>query len=166
MKHVRIAIVIAAAVLSFPVGIQSILAQSQGDDRVTEGKKVMIEFSISLPETNEKIPGNIAQYVQGQKQVIPALEQALVGLKPGETKRVELTADQAFGPYDASKKTTVARNELPSGARTGTVLQNREGKPFTVVELSDNAAVVDYNHPLAGKRLVFDVKVLKVENLS
>jgi FKBP-type peptidyl-prolyl cis-trans isomerase 2 len=55
---------------------------------------------------------------------------------------------------------------LPTGAKTGTVLQNREGQPFTVVEISDNAAVVDYNHPLAGKRLVFDVKVLKVEDLS
>lgn len=166
MEYVWIGMTIATAVLSMPVGIVSVGAQSQGEDRVAEGKKVVIEFSISLPETNEKIPGNIAQYVQGQKQVIPALEQALVGLKPGETKRVELTPDQAFGRYDANKKTTIARNDLPTHAKAGTVLQNQEGKPFTVVELSENAAVVDYNHPLAGKRLVFDVKVLKVEDLS
>ena len=161
----KYAIAMTAAILSLHFAIQPIVARS-ADDRVSDGKKVIIEFSITLHESNEKIPDNVAEFVQGQQQLIPALEQALVGLKPGETKRVELTADQAFGPYDANKKTTIARDELPPQTKSGTVLQNREGTPFTVVEISDTSAVVDYNHPLAGKRLVFDVKILKVQGAS
>jgi FKBP-type peptidyl-prolyl cis-trans isomerase 2 len=165
MSHIKIWAPLAVMVLGLQSGM-SLAAQPEAEDRVAQGKKVVIEFSIIMPESNEVIPHNVAQYVQGQQQVIPALEQALVGLKPGDTKRVELAPDQAFGPYDENKKTTISRQELPPNAKTGIVMQNREGRPFTVVEVSDQSAVVDYNHPLAGKRLVFDVKVLKVEDVS
>ena len=165
MSHIRVWAPMAVVALGLQ-GMTSFAAHQDASGRVAEGKKVVIEFSIAMPESNEVIPHNVAQYVQGQQQVIPALEQALVGLKPGDTKRVELTADQAFGPYDQNKKATISREELPPNAKTGTIMQNREGRPFTVVEVSDQSAVVDYNHPLAGKRLVFDVKVLNVEEVS
>src|SRR3712207_8434825 len=50
------------------------------------------------------IPKNVSQYVPGQKQMLPNLEKALNGMKPGQEKRVDLTSDEAFGPYDESKK--------------------------------------------------------------
>ncbi|MGH7231447.1 MAG: FKBP-type peptidyl-prolyl cis-trans isomerase, partial [Nitrospiraceae bacterium] len=98
MAHFKVGLVMIAVVIGMQLGIHPVAAQSS-DSSVAEGKKVVIEFAISLPESNEKIPGNVAEYVQGKKQVIPALEEALIGLKPGESKRIELTADQAFGPY-------------------------------------------------------------------
>lgn len=163
MQRFKILMLTVAVMLGVPSRACVIAAQSSVDEQVSEGKKVVIEFSITLPESKEMIPRSVSQYVQGQQQMIPALQQALIGLKSGDTKQVELAAEQAFGPYDENKRTTVARAELPTSVKTGSVMQNREGAPFTVLELSDQSAVVDYNHPLAGKRLVFDVKILKVE---
>jgi len=132
------------------------------DETIADGKKVVIEFTITVPEEHAVIPKNVAQFVQGKHDLLPALESALNGLKAGETKRVDLKPDQAFGPYDESKKMKVAREELPSDLRPGAIMQNRDGRPFTVVEVSDKNALIDYNHPLAGKHLVFEVKVLQV----
>lgn len=141
-------------------------AHAQGENRVTEGAKVLIEFTITVPEENTVIPNNVAQYVPGRHELIPALEAALMGLKPGEQKRVDLPADQAFGPYDEKKKTTIKREELPPDLKPGTVLRTQDGRPFTVLEVTDSSAVVDFNHPLAGKHLVVDVKVLNVQHPS
>ena len=132
------------------------------DETITDGKKVVIEFTITVPEEHAVIPKNVAQFVQGKHDLLPALESALTGLKAGETKRVDLKPDEAFGPYDEAKKMKVAREELPSGLRPGAIMQSPDGRPFTVVEVSDQNALIDYNHPLAGKHLVFDVKVLQV----
>jgi FKBP-type peptidyl-prolyl cis-trans isomerase 2 len=132
------------------------------DETIADGKKVVIEFTITVPEEHAVIPKNVAQFVQGKHDLLPALESALNGLKAGETKRVDLKPDQAFGPYDENKKMKVAREELPPDLRPGAIMQNRDGRPFTVVEVSDKNALIDYNHPLAGKHLVFEVKVLQV----
>jgi FKBP-type peptidyl-prolyl cis-trans isomerase 2 len=133
---------------------------------ISQGARVVISFNIQVPEARATLADNIAQFVQGKHELLPALEQALEGMKPGEEKRVELGPDQAFGPYDDAKKTTIPRDTLPREIQPGTILTSRDGHPFTVVELNEQQAVIDYNHPLAGKRLVFDVKVLKVERPS
>jgi FKBP-type peptidyl-prolyl cis-trans isomerase 2 len=53
---------------------------------------------------------------------------------------------------------------LPPGAKQGDVVQNDLGEFATVAAVGDLAAVLDYNHPLAGKPLVVQIKILKVEN--
>lgn len=165
MKIPRVLILTAALTMGLQGGL-SVMAEFGAENRVADGKKVVLEFSILVPESHTVIPNNLAEYVQGQKQLLPALQQALMGMKPGESKRVDLPAEQAFGPYDERKKTTMTRDELPRNLAPGAVLTNRNGEPFTVVAVSDQAAVVDFNHPLAGKHLVFDVKILKVEDVS
>jgi FKBP-type peptidyl-prolyl cis-trans isomerase 2 len=153
--------IFTTVLLGLQIGSTAVMAQPV-DNAIAEGKKVIIEFSITLPESNTVIPKNVAQFVQGEHQMLPALEQALAGMKPGETKRVDLAADQAFGPYDETKKKTIARNDLPQSLKPGAVHKDEAGQPFTVVQVGDADAVVDYNHPLAGKRLVFDVRVVRV----
>jgi len=87
-------------------------------------------------------------------------------MKPGEHKRVDLQAEEALGPYDQKKRITVGREELPADVKTGSIYQTPDGQLFTVTALSDTSAVVDLNHPLAGKPLVVDVQILKVEQGS
>jgi FKBP-type peptidyl-prolyl cis-trans isomerase 2 len=120
-------------------------------------------MTISLPDEHFVIPPHMSEYIHGAKQLIPGLEQALVGLHAGDKKRVELDADHAFGPYDASKKTTIPRTQLPQTITTGEIATTPEGRPFTVVSLADDSAVIDFNHPLAGKQIVLDVVVLNVK---
>jgi peptidylprolyl isomerase len=137
-------------------------AQMSGPS-IEEGSKVILEMTISVPDDHFTIPAHTSEYVHGAKQLIPGLEQALVGLHAGEKKRVELDSDHAFGPYDESKKTTIPRAQLPKNITAGEITTTPEGRPFTVLSLADDSAVIDFNHPLAGKQIVLDVVVLKVK---
>jgi len=130
---------------------------------VTEGSTVLIEFTITVPEAKIVIPKNVSQFVPGRNEMLPNLEKALTGMKKGEEKRVDLSVDEAFGPYDDSKKTVMSKDKLPADAKPGMVLTTAEGVPFVVVSVSGPEAEVDFNHPLAGKHVVIDVKILDVE---
>ena len=134
-----------------------------GTPSIEEGSKVTLQMTITLPNDHLIIPPHTSEYTHGSKQLIPGLEQALAGLHSGDTKRVELDADHAFGQYDAGKKMTVPRAQLPQTIARGDMATTAEGKPFTVVSLSDDSAVVDFNHPLAGKHIVLDIVVLNVK---
>jgi FKBP-type peptidyl-prolyl cis-trans isomerase 2 len=58
----------------------------------------------------------------------------------------------------------VPKTLLPFGAKEGDIVKNDVGDLATVAEVSDTSAVLDYNHPLAGKPLIVQLKILKVEN--
>lgn len=130
---------------------------------IEEGAKVTLEMTISVPTDHLIIPLQTSEYTHGAQQLIPGLEQALVGLHAGEKKRVELDADHAFGQYDINKKTTISRAQLPQNIAPGAITTTPEGRPFTVVSLADDSAEIDFNHPLAGKPIVLDVVVLRVK---
>ena len=138
------------------------LQAQTGTPSIEEGSTVTLQMTITLPNDHVMIPPHTSEYTHGAKQLLPGLEQALAGLHSGDTRRVELDADHAFGQYDAGKKMTVARAQLPQTIARGDMATTAEGRPFTVVSLSDDSAVVDFNHPLAGKDIVLDVVVLHV----
>lgn len=157
----RLSVMFLTALSAMVVLGGSLHAQT-GPPSIEEGSKVTLEMTISVPNDHLIIPPHTSEYTHGAKQLIPGLEQALVGLHAGEKKRVELDADHAFGQYDATKKTTIPRAQLPQTIRAGEITTTPEGRPFTVVSLADDSAVIDFNHPLAGKQIVLDVVVLKV----
>jgi FKBP-type peptidyl-prolyl cis-trans isomerase 2 len=140
-------------------------AQTTDGTAIVEGSNVTMAYHIMVPGETFEIR-DVGQFVQGRHEVLPILEREISGMKMGEQKNINLSADEGFGPYDASKKTTVSRSELPKGAKEGDVLQDGAGKPATVTQLSDNSAVMDYNHPLAGKPIKMELKILKVDNSS
>ncbi|MBA3753385.1 MAG: FKBP-type peptidyl-prolyl cis-trans isomerase [Nitrospira sp.] len=84
-------------------------------------------MTISVPNDHLIIPSHTSEYVHGAKQLIPGLEQALVGMHAGDKKRVELDADHAFGQYDANKKAIVPRTQLPQTIAAGGNLRNSRG---------------------------------------
>lgn len=143
-------------------GRLSLTEQADPRPAITQGSKVIIAFNIVVPDAHATLADNVAQFVQGKHELLPALEQELEGMRPGDRKKIELGPDQAFGPYDDAKKQSVPRATLPQDVKPGAIVTGGD-RPFTVVEMKDDQAVVDYNHPLAGKRLQFDVKVLSVE---
>ena len=137
------------------------------NSRIVDGSSVTLSVQITVPGEQWFEVNNVEKFVQGQHQLPPALEQAVTGMKSGDEKQVELSEDEAFGPYDAKKKKTVPREELPAWAREGDRLQDfRTGQQVTVAQLSDSSAVVDYNHPLAGKPIVLKIKIVHVDNPS
>ncbi|WP_447977272.1 FKBP-type peptidyl-prolyl cis-trans isomerase [Candidatus Nitrospira bockiana] len=131
---------------------------------VADGAKVTLEYTLSVPDKGASSGEKIMTYTHGQHEILPGLEQALSGMHEGEQKRVELGPEQAYGRYDPSKRQSVDRQQLPAEIQPGAVLKSREKESFaTVLELNEHSAVLDLNHPLAGQRVVYDVRILSVE---
>src|SRR5262245_1986101 len=141
---------------------------------IEDGSMVHLEYTLSddagtVIDTNKGQPP--LSYTQGDHQLLPSLEKQLAGLRPGQEKKVVLKPDEAFGPVDPAAQTEVAKSAVPPDALVvGAQLMARnaagEGRPVVVKEVKENTVVVDLNHPLAGKTLVFDVKVLGIERPS
>ena len=132
---------------------------------------VQLEYTLS-DDAGKVLDSNKGQqpltYTQGDQQLIAGLEKQLVGLRAGQEKKVVLKPDEAFGPVDPSAQTEVPKEALPPDALVvGAQLMARnaagEERPVVVKEIKDKTVVVDLNHPLAGKTLVFDIKVLGIE---
>ena len=134
--------------------------------RITNGSNVTAFYQITVPGEYGVELHALGQFVQGQHQLLPALEQGVTGMKSGDEKKIELSAEEGFGPYDAKKRKTVSKSELPDWTQEGDVLQDRAGQEATVTRLSDRSAVIDYNHPLAGKPIVVKIKILRVDDPS
>ena len=134
---------------------------------VADGMKVTMDYTITLPDksvalsTAGKEP---ISFIQGKHENWPSLEIALVGMRAGEKKIIALTADQAAGPYDDRKRRTVKMEQLPLGTKVGTKVRSKEsGAEARVVKISGDTAEIDSNDPLAGKDVLVDVTILKVE---
>lgn len=139
---------------------------------IQDGSKVHLEYSLSddkgkLIDTNKGKDPLI--YTHGQKQIIPGLEKALSGMHVGENKRVTVPPEQAYGPINPKAVAEVPKERIPADAlKVGAELvsQAKTGQvmPVRVKEVKEKTVVLDLNHPLAGKTLVFDVKVLNIES--
>jgi FKBP-type peptidyl-prolyl cis-trans isomerase SlyD len=140
--------------------------QSRGQLAVADGLQVTLEYTLSLPDQSV-VDSNVGQapftFTQGAHEIVPGLEKSLVGMKAGDKKRVEVSAPEGYGPYDKKARTTVELSRLPQNLKVGDVLQGSDGRLVKVLELNEKTAVLDLNHPLAGKNLTFDVTVLNVE---
>ena len=132
--------------------------------RIVEGSKVTLQYVASVPGSTGLDYGTVSEFIEGRHDIFPALEHEVVGMKPGEEKKVELSPEEGFGTHDDGKKLNIPKTLLPPEAKQGDVLQNDLGEFATVAEVGDMMAVLDYNHPLAGKPLVVEVKILTVEN--
>jgi peptidylprolyl isomerase len=104
----------------------------------------------------------------GKGQVIPGLEQAIVGMQPGETKMAFITADKAFGPHLEDKVVRVDRKQVPDNleVKPGQQLKGHQadGTPYfvKVKDVSESSVTIDANHPLAGQDLAFDIKLVEI----
>ena len=97
--------------------------------------------------------------------MIPGFENGLVGLTTGDKKTVELEPEQAYGPIRDELINDVPMDKLPEGVKQGQMLQAKteQGEMNVVVtEIKEKTATVDANHPLAGKKLIFDLEVVEI----
>ncbi len=137
---------------------------------IQKGKKVAVEYTVFL-EDGMQIDTNVGDdplvFTIGQQQVFPALELALIDLSVGDTKEVFLQAEEAYGPIVSEAFKEVDLSSIPEQFRySGAILgiQDPAGGvyPIRVHEVKNQKAVLDFNHPLAGKNLRFMIKVLNV----
>lgn len=133
---------------------------------IADGMQVTLEYTLTLPDktvADSNVGKEPFLYTQGSHLIVPGLEKALAGLKAGDKKRVVVPPDQAYGAYDDKQRLTVPKAKVPADAKVGSMLQDKAGRVLRVVEVTQDSVILDANHPLAGKELTFDVKILKVE---
>ncbi|MFT4244375.1 MAG: FKBP-type peptidyl-prolyl cis-trans isomerase [Candidatus Woesearchaeota archaeon] len=105
------------------------------------------------------------EFIFGIGQIIPGLEEGLEGLKVGDKKKVEnITPDKAYGPKLDEAMQEVPKSQLPEDldVEVGMQLaaQGPQGPiPVVIAKVKEESVVVDFNHPLAGKTLTFEVEV-------
>ncbi len=133
---------------------------------------IQVSFNYSLTSDGEEIENNKGKepmtYTHGGGQILPALEEQLTGLNVGDTKEVALAAADAYGETNPEAVQEVPVEKIPEGARqVGAVLTSNDFPgPIRVTEVGDNTVVLDFNHPLAGKDLVFDIEIVAVDDQS
>lgn len=159
-------IVVVAALVGLLIPPLMPFGWAENEPIIQDGSVVLMEFTITVPESQLVIPKNVSQFTPGHHEMLPNLEKALAGMKKGDEKRVDLSSDDAFGAYDETKKGVISADSLPPDTTPGTILTTEEGVPFVVTELSGPVASIDFNHPLAGKHVIIDVKILNVESPS
>jgi FKBP-type peptidyl-prolyl cis-trans isomerase SlpA len=117
-------------------------------------------FDTSLAEGREPLTVTL-----GQGQLIPGFENGLIDMTAGEMKTIEIEPENAYGDIKPQMMSEVPLSQVPEGVKAGDMLQgqNQFGPVNVVVtEVKESTAVLDMNHPLAGKKLIFDLEVVSV----
>jgi len=137
---------------------------------IENGKQVAIEYSV-FSDDNTQIDTNIGKdplvFLFGSHQILPALEEALRGLEVGDSREVTLNPDKAYGNINPQAYKKVEAKLIPEDLRFEGALLVVSDEQFgemliRVDSLDGEQVVLDFNHPLAGKTLKFDVKVLDI----
>ncbi|MFA5516265.1 MAG: peptidylprolyl isomerase [Desulfuromonadales bacterium] len=108
------------------------------------------------------------EFTMGEEEVIPGLEQALLGMAPGESKTVRIASDEAYGAHDEELVMVVDREEIPAeiAPEVGQTLEltGEDGESFlvTVTEVTDETVVLDGNHPLAGMDINYEIELVEI----
>ena len=137
---------------------------------VSNGKQVTLEYTMKLDDqsvVDTNVGGEPIKVTQGNHEVVPGLEKALEGMTVGEKKKVTVGPAEAYGAVDPQAFQEVDRKMVPvESQKVGTQLEGTttDGKKVypRISEVKNETVVLDFNHPLAGKTLHFDVKVLDV----
>jgi FKBP-type peptidyl-prolyl cis-trans isomerase SlyD len=141
------------------------------DMHIQEGSRVALEYTLS-DETGKVIESNKGKepmsYIHGKGQIIPGLEKQLSGMKVGEEKKVQVKPEDGYGPVKPEAFQEISKDKLPPEAlKVGTMLMAQgpqgQGIPARVHEIKDNTVIMDFNHPMAGKTLSFDIKISEIQ---
>ena len=117
-------------------------------------------FDTSLAEGREPLETTL-----GQGQLIKGFEAGLMDMVEGEKKTIEIESADAYGEHNPEMINEIPKAQVPEGVKEGEMLQGMGPMGpvnVKVVEVKDETVVLDANHPLAGKKLIFDLEVVSI----
>jgi FKBP-type peptidyl-prolyl cis-trans isomerase 2 len=135
---------------------------------IKEGSKVKVHYTGRFEDNNvfDSSEGREPiEFTVGEGMLIPGFEQGVMGLQTGDKKTVELEPENAYGEVREELINQVPLDRLPEGVQEGQMLeaQTEAGPiPVLVTEITDTTVTVDANHPLAGKKLIFDLEIVEI----
>ncbi len=172
-------VTLLAVILGFITALTFFAVSSEGAEKakkggalaVSEGKTVRVQYTLKVDgkvvdSSNGREP---LQFKTGKHEMIPGFEKAVMGMKVGEKKSFKVSPEEGYGPVNPKALQDVPKSKLPPDmtpkAGMTLVAQDKDGKriPVKIVEVKKDLVVMDFNHPLAGKTLNFDVEIVEIK---
>jgi len=163
-------------VIPSAIGVALVLAQGSvmnpvqavptllNDATVQDGAEVTVRFQIAPWDNPTLTYSDTEKFVQGEHLIPPGIEQRVAGMHPGESITFPLSAEEAVGSYDETKIATIPPHDLPLDAREGDTVEDSAGRSARIVRILPEKALLDLNHPLAGKPLIVTLQIMTIEN--
>lgn len=118
-------------------------------------------FDSSLNEGREPLKAKL-----GEGMLIPGFESGIIDMMVGDKKTIEIEPENAYGPFLTERTFEIPLNQVPPGATVGEFLTGSapDGSAIQVkiLEVKEDSVVLDANHPLAGKKLIFELELLEI----
>lgn len=144
-------------------------------DQAQKGDGVKVNFTGKLEDGTvfaNSEQSEPLEFKLGDGKIIPGIENAVEGMNVGESKSVQVPPDQAYGQRREELVVEVGRDKFPKDVNPEVgqkfEVQQQEGQPMVVrvIDSSDQSVTLDGNHPLAGRELTFDLKLLEITSKS
>ena len=140
------------------------------ETRISEGSKVELHFSVAIENgveiDNTRSREEPVSITMGDGSLLPGFEKALFGLRAGDRRTVSLPPDDAFGPWNSEniqKFDTIKFKQTPIVGNMIEFEDKAKQSLFGVVKsVNEDITEIDFNHPLAGKDITFEVEIFKV----
>jgi len=126
---------------------------------VTEGKLVKVNYTLTVDGNvvDSSKEGEPFEFTAGSSQVIPGFDEAIMGMKAGEKNSFQVSPEKGYGEENPKGIQNVPKDKLPSEMKPEV-----EAIPARIIEIQEDIIILNFNHPLAGKTLNFEVEVVDV----
>ena len=141
------------------------MAQAQSGDRVKVHYTGRLADGTIFDTSRQRDP---LEFTLGGGEILPGVEQAVMGMTAGEAKSITIPAAQAYGPHQPERVLELERHHLPQGLHPEVGqhlhMQRQDGGTLEVVvtALTEGHVTLDANHPLAGHDLSFDLQLVEI----
>jgi peptidylprolyl isomerase len=145
------------------------LSQATKTDTVKVHYTGTTDDGVVFDSSREREP---LEFTMGQGQLIPGFENAVEGMKVGDSAKVRIPSEEAYGEVRDDMVVDINRSQIPPdiNPEVGMVLQMQQpdGSPLnvTIREVNDDSVKLDANHPLAGQALTFDIELVEIAKIS
>jgi peptidylprolyl isomerase len=148
-----------------------LIVSCSGVAKAKVGDTVKVDYKLTLEDGtvyDESTDGEPLEFTIGENTMITGFEDAVKGMKVGETKTVTLTPEQAYGQPSSAWIQEVDRSQLPANMdpQVGQYIQGQSSdgtvRNFLITAVTDTTVTVDGNNPLAGKTLTFEITLVEI----
>jgi peptidylprolyl isomerase len=150
--------------------LAAVLVSGCGGVQAETGDTVKVHYTGTLNNGtvfDTSIEREPLEFTIGQGQLISGFEQAVIGMRIGESKTVNIPAAEAYGLHRDDLVFTIGRSQLPENIEIGQQLQMTQTQGgvviVTIIDVSETTATVDANHWLAGEDLTFEIELVEIE---
>jgi peptidylprolyl isomerase len=172
MKNLIVSVAIAFFILIAIAGCNGSANVPNDPSVVNTGDIVQLDYTMKLEDGtvvfSTKETGAPMELTLGMGSMMKAFEEAVIGMREGETKTVKIPYSEAYGPHKKELIFDIPRSQIPDDQApvVGMQLQRQKSdgtiEIATIIAISDDAVTVDTNNELAGKDLIFEIEVLNI----